>query len=548
MLRTCVTSKGIFRVGVHRPHYRVRNLREQDFCMSLGTMPDGTYRDNKANFPPQDVEEKQARWIFEIANPFSFLGTTYIDSGWAAARAENPDLIRIGPPPACSMTAVLSGVVEKEQLEKVFRLLPVPVLYSLAANSTDPDELAMLARNCCRMTFDRDNQPTGLQFLETSGGVRADIDDFELFETIANNPCLPDRYKEVMVLRPGVQGDSEIVGDYHREGSHVFEYLRRNSYIPWGHYAANMAHDAIRYHTLDLTLADFKGLRHLYYQRMVVALADQLDIPVDVKRRSLTERELEHLRMQVLEAVDRSGLHPATLWGWNFGYDFSGSGYRLHASHQMIHQQFALVPDDVEVLDGGRMETYSCGDQVAEVVEQYRLETSSDFFSDYLTCITNNKRLDAGEKTTPKSLVVYQDDNILLFVPKAQVSQWELQLMVIGEGQGQPVGNVLEADVDVRAAIDRGILMAQHIFAGLGAKMVTSIEYSKRLGVHNGQRLLYAFLPKLPWSMGAFSEAQQRYICGHFPEDFAVACRNQMTENRKQSLPGRIENEKRIFW
>jgi hypothetical protein len=97
--------------------------------------------------------------------------------------------------------------------------------------------------------------------------------------------------------------------------------------------------------------------------------------------------------------------------------------------------------------------------------------------------------------------------------------------MVTADAHGQPVGNVLEADSEVRRSIDLGILTAQHIFAGLGAQMVTSIEFSKRLGIQNGQRLLYSFLPKLPWSMGAFSEAQQRYICGHFPEDFATACR-----------------------
>ncbi len=531
MLRTCVTSSGFFKVGVHRPHYQVRNLREKDFCMSLGTMADGSSHDNRANFPPGAVQEEGARWIYEIANAFSFLGTTYIDCGWAAARAKNPGLIKIDSPPACSMTTALAGIADKDQIEKVFSLLPVPVLHTLAANSTDPDELVMLARNCCRLEFDQDNQPTGLRYLESNGAVRADIDDFELFETIANNPYLPNKFKEVMVLRPGVQGGSEIVGDHQQGGSHIFEYLRRNSYIPWGHYAANMAHDAVRYQTTDLTLTDFQGLRHLYYQRMVVALADRFGIPLDIKRRSLTEQELEQLRIEVLAAVDKSGLHPATLWGWNFGYDFSGSGYRLHASHQMIHQQFAMVPDDVELLDGGRMVSYSCGDQVAEVVEQYRQENSSDFFSDYIHCIYSNKRSDGeGEK----SLIVYADENVMLFVPKAQVSQWELQLMVTGDREGQPVGNVLEADAEVRASIDRGILMAQHIFAGLGAKMVTSIEYSKRLGIHNGQRLLYAFLPKLPWSMGAFSEAQQRYICGHFPEDFAVACRDQMTEDRRR--------------
>ena len=100
--------------------------------------------------------------------------------------------------------------------------------------------------------------------------------------------------------------------------------------------------------------------------------------------------------------------------------------------------------------------------------------------------------------------------------------------MVIADYDGRPVGNVVEADVAVRRSLDTGILKAQQILAGLGATMVSSIEYSKRIGVSNGQRLLYAFLPKLPWSMGAFSEAQGRFILGHYPEDFAVACRRQL--------------------
>jgi len=117
---------------------------------------------------------------------------------------------------------------------------------------------------------------------------------------------------------------------------------------------------------------------------------------------------------------------------------------------------------------------------------------------------------------------------VLLFVPKAQVSQWEIQLMVTADSDTGPVGNVLEADTAVRQSLDTGILKAQQVLAGLGATMVTSIEYSKRIGVANGQRLLYAFLPKLPWSMGAFSEAQGRFILGHYPEDFAEACRRQL--------------------
>ena len=72
-----------------------------------------------------------------------------------------------------------------------------------------------------------------------------------------------------MVLRPGAQGGSEIVGEWPQDGqTHVFEYLRRNSYIAGGHFAANMADDAVRYSIDTLSAADMKGLRHLYYQRI----------------------------------------------------------------------------------------------------------------------------------------------------------------------------------------------------------------------------------------------------------------------------------------
>jgi len=523
MLRTCVQANGVFRVGIHRPQYQVRNLRKADHLLRLGSKEDGTAYENKANFPAKDIREDNGRWIYEIANAFSFRGATFIDSGWAAARTDNPSIIQIKPPPECSLTKVLAGIVDPEAVNKIVTKLPKPLLYDLAANSTDADELTVLARSCCRMEFDSMGNPTGLGYIQRKSGVRADIDDFELFETIANNPYLPDEYKEVMVLRPGVQGVSEIVGDWQQGETHVFEYLRRNSYIPWGHYAANMAHDAVRYSTSQLTPGDIQGLRHLYYQRMVVTLADQLGISCAVQRRGLDTKELEILREKVLKKINSSDNHPATLWGWNFGYDFSGSGYRLHASHQMIHQQFAMVPSDMELLDGSRAMSYSCGDQVAEVIDRYEDAFGTDFFSDYLLCIRQNKRSDNG--SGEHDLIVFSDKNVMLFAPKAQVSQWELQLMVTADAHGEPVGNVLEADSEVRRSIDLGILTAQHIFAGLGAQMVTSIEFSKRLGIQNGQRLLYSFLPKLPWSMGAFSEAQQRYICGHFPEDFATACR-----------------------
>ena len=93
----------------------------------------------------------------------------------------------------------------------------------------------------------------------------------------------------------------------------------------------------------------------------------------------------------------------------------------------------------------------------------------------------------------------------------------------------KPVGNILEADSETRKSLDRAILMAVRTLSAMGAKMVTGIEYSKRFdNSDTDQRLLYAFLPKLPQSPGAFSEAQWRWINRHYPEDFAAACRERL--------------------
>jgi hypothetical protein len=541
MFNSSVTPKG-FRVGIHKPSYSVPNLRSQEHVCSLGEITDGKPYDNQQNFPDGEVVEQGARWIYEITNSLPFRGATYIDSGWAEAKAAHPESICIAPTVDCSLQKILAEYLEPDKVGQIFAALPRPVLYDLAANSTDARELVTLAENCCRMSYDNTGLPTGLVYKKECGRIQADIDDFELFETVANNRHLPDRYKQVMVLRPGVQGASEIVGDFEQSTTHVFEYLRRNSYIPWGHFAANMADDAIRYRTAELNTTDMQGLRHLYYQRCYVTLAVQLGLEIDVQARGFTGQELEQLRLDLGRALqhDRKAAHSATLWGWNYGYGFCGSGYRLHASHQMIHQQYAMVPETVRTLDGGEMPCFGCGDQVADTVARYRQEYERDFFSDYLAAIRANRRMD--DRDLSASLIVYEDASILVFVPKAQVSQWELQLMVTADADGQPVGNIFEADGTVRTAIDNGILMVQHIYAGLGARMVTSIEYPKRIGVAGGQRLLYSFLPKLPWSMGAFSEAQQRYICGHFPEDFARACRFQISEERNQKSD--VNNQK----
>ena len=107
---------------------------------------------------------------------------------------------------------------------------------------------------------------------------------------------------------------------------------------------------------------------------------------------------------------------------------------------------------------------------------------------------------------------------------KAQASQWELQLVTLTQA-----GNILEADSNVRASLNKGIITAMRILTGMGARLITVIEFPKRMGVNDiDQRLLYSFLPKIPYSMGAFSEAQQRFINGHYPEDFAVSCRLQL--------------------
>jgi hypothetical protein len=334
-----------------------------------------------------------------------------------------------------------------------------------------------------------------------------------------------------MLLRPGVQGGNEIVGEWRHAQSHIYEYLRRNSYIPWGHYAANMAHDAVRYAIGDLTHDDIRGLRHLYYQRTYLRLADMLGLEPAPRRVCLPPQQLEDLRVQILESMEKAGADPlldysATLWGWNYGFDFAPSGYRLHASHQQIHQQFALIPD--RITPAGETSrrpprTYACGDQVQDFIQAYRQATGKGFFDCYVEALRSNQRLDQ-DKGKPAQLIVYEDDQVLLFVPKAQTSQWELQLMTL-----KPVGNILEADEATRRSLDKAMHTAMQVLGGLGLRLANIIEYAKRFTDKSDQRLLYSFLPKLPWSPGAFSEAQLRWIMGHYPEDFAIACRSKLT-------------------
>jgi hypothetical protein len=531
LLRTCVAPEGRFLFGVHQPNFAVANLRSREYLQPLGLTTDGTVCLNTANFPPGDVEEPSADWIYEIPNPFPFRGTTYIGRTWAERTAANLTRIAIPGRPPVSLTRALRDHTREGEADDLICHLPRPLRLALAATSTDPDDLIPLAHASCDFQSDPQTcRPLGLIYrTEPSGALRAVIHDEQLFDTVANNPHLPDLYKEVMVLRPGTQGQSEIVGECRRPGSHVFEYLRRNSYIPWGHYAANMADDAVRYAAGALTPDDVAAMRHLYYQRTYERTARLLHMPLSVRRRELGVEELEELRHRILAALSQDPSRPlafnATLWGWNYGFDYAPNGYRLHASHQQIHQQYALVPATVTSPDGRLLPAYACGDQIQEFIQRYQRAHGRPFFDCYHQAIAANRRMD-GRADRPASLVVHQDEHVVLFAPKAQTSQWELQLMTIG-----PVGNILEADTAVRTSLNQSLLLAMRALTGLGATMITVIEFSKRFDIADrDQRLLYSFLPRLPESPGAFSEAQLRWINGHYPEDFAAACRLKLAQ------------------
>lgn len=541
-LRTCVDPSGKFIYGIHKPGFKVLNMREKNYISSMGESKDGRLCENRANFPPGDVEESCANPIFEIPNPFPFRGVTYIAKRWADEKAKNPFSIMLPEVPQMSFTDTVAQWPVKsnktdETLEQIFQTLPLPLKLAIATTSTDPEDLIRLARNACEFIVDGNtNRPVGLRFqADERGNLRPVISDRTLFEAVANNRFLPDDYKEVMALRPGIQGNSEIVGEWTgvNNETHVFEYLRRNSYIPWGHYAANMAHDAVRYRIKDLTISDMTGMRHLYYQRTYVRVAEGLDLPLDCTKKQLSEDALEDLRQKIIQTISVSDKpkklkFSRTLWGWNFGFDFAPSRYRLHASHQQVHQQFALVPETVSTSDSladgsnphDEMPAYACGDLIADFISRYRRQTGRAFFGTYISAIRNNQRMDG--KDSESSLIIYQDPNVMLFVPKAQTSQWEIQLMTL-----HPVGNILEADTGTRKSLDAAILLAMKVLEQMGAKMITSIEYSKSFHfTDTDHRLLYCFLPRLPESPGAFSEAQLRWINGHYPEDFAAACRS----------------------
>ena len=530
----CITPSGKFIYGIHKPKYRVANLRDSEKIESLGVIDHASEYMNSANYPTGDIEVESAKWIFEVPNPLPFKGATFIDKDWADAAAEDYTKMFLPQPQPVSFADFL----EENNLDNnLMARLPRPFLLSLATCSTDSQDLMRLAELSCECLKDENDRVTGLRYQKAkNGNITAHIHDHDLFEAVANNPHLPDDYAQAMVLRPGAQGLSEIVGDW-REGehSHIYEYLRRNSYIAGGHYAANMADDARRYAISELSLDDMHGLRNLYYRRLYVKIAELIGLESDYNGSFATE-ELEKLRLQLLEEIEsRNCSNLATLWGWNFGFDYSPTDYRLHASHQQIHQQYALVPEEVTAYSSGtkmaegKLQCYCSGDLVAAAIDDYRRHQGSDLFTDYFKAINSNNRMD-DRKNLPSSLIVWEDDNVAIIVPKAQTSQWELQIVTKQDISGKFVGNILETDAQCRKSLDSALLNAQLVFERLGAKMVTSMEYSKRIAERNrfDQPLIYSLLPKLPFAPGAFSEAHLRFINGHYPEDFAALCRNQL--------------------
>jgi hypothetical protein len=544
-LNSCVSPEGKFIWGLHRPQLGAHNFRNTDVIQPLGRLADGTVIDNRVNFPEGHLPPRNADPVYEIPNPFPFRGSTFIIKPEADRQAAQISGIALPPAPQFSfsdwMTDALQRPPRPEERARFLATLPAPLQLTLASCCDDPADLRGLAHLACEIDMQPGSrQPWGMVMQPGPEGVpRPLIHHPELFKVLVNNPWLPDGYKAVMVLRPGIQGSSPVVGESGRAGgeSHVSEYLRHNSYIPWGHYAANMAADAVRYRIDALRLADLEAMRRLYYQRTYARLGAELGLEIPARRRPLTSGELENLRLESREAVEKMDdpqtlPFTGTLWGWNLGFDFSPSGYRLHASHQQIHQQFALVPATVPRAAPPRnrpwqedtIPAFHCGRLIQSFIADYRRLGGRPFFDAYLEAIAANRRTD-GNPAGPCSLVVWATSQVMLLVPKAQTSQWELQILTL-----PPVGNILEAPPGLRRDLDRALWIAVRVLAALGAKMITSIEYSKPFwGGETDQRLVYALMPKMPYSPGSFTEAQLRWINGHYPEDFAEACRRQLT-------------------
>src|SRR5210317_1216472 len=175
-LRTCVTPDGKFIYGIHKPSFKVANLREEVFLQTLGLDDEDNPIENSANFPAGEVEELQGEWIYEIPNPFSFRGATYIGKSWADAKADDPEAIKLPGPVPTSMTDFLSNILHckgfsRDRLDEAFADLPKTILLTLASTSTDPEDLIRLAETSCEFVYDQEGKlPTGLRYERDAKG------------------------------------------------------------------------------------------------------------------------------------------------------------------------------------------------------------------------------------------------------------------------------------------------------------------------------------------------------------------------------------------
>ena len=112
-MQTCVTPEGKFTVGIHDPGFEVHNLRETETTAVLGRCSDGQPVENRINFPSSMVRAEKTDRIYEVANPFPFRGTTFINSAWADRHAGRPDTVTVPRQPDCSLTAGVRTWLEK---------------------------------------------------------------------------------------------------------------------------------------------------------------------------------------------------------------------------------------------------------------------------------------------------------------------------------------------------------------------------------------------------------------------------------------------------
>ena len=154
-IRTCVSTSGEFVYGIHKPDYTVVNLREKDHIATLGHIDGKTAVENKINFPANDVTIDNANWVFEISNPFPFMGATFILKSSADKKIENANPFNnIKKYKSAQLKTSIEDVEDNDAL-----------FMSLGRTSTDSDLLIELAKKSCLFEFDpHSGEPVGIQY------------------------------------------------------------------------------------------------------------------------------------------------------------------------------------------------------------------------------------------------------------------------------------------------------------------------------------------------------------------------------------------------